>query len=195
LASIQPLIADVRYNPDTGAPVYEPWPVLMGVKVLWPQSGSFVSAGNLKAHDQVTLEAYDYDPSGIAQPGAQVVNPADIRKLGGNYWRARPDSLSVPLSAKDAAAAAAGGLVGIPNDPAQMQFVPGGIKLGAAAAQPVALAGGTAGVDAFIAALYKLFTSGWTPVPNDGGAALKAAFTLAFPAPPATTGAAIVKAQ
>jgi hypothetical protein len=142
-ASIQPNLADVRRDIVTNLPVYEPWPVLQNVKVFWPQSGTMIMAGSMKPGDQVTLEAYDYDPTGITQPGTQIVNPVDVRKLGGNYWRARPDAMTVPLSAADAAAIKAGGLVGMPSasaQGAQIQFVPGSILLGVGAVNPVALA-------------------------------------------------------
>lgn len=46
-------------------------------------------------------------------------------------------------------------------------------------------------VDLLWAAFYAMF-SGWSPVPLDGGAALKTAFTTAFPAPPLPVGSNVL---
>lgn len=50
-------------------------------------------------------------------------------------------------------------------------------------------------VDQLWSTLYDMF-SNWTPAPNDGGAALKTAFTAAFPPPgPASTASTNLKAD
>jgi len=49
-------------------------------------------------------------------------------------------------------------------------------------------------VDALWSALYELFSIGWTPVAQDGGAALKTAFAIAFPPPgPASVASTTLK--
>jgi len=48
-------------------------------------------------------------------------------------------------------------------------------------------------VDAYIASMDALFRTSWTPVANDGGAALKAKFAVAFPTPPGSTASEHVK--
>lgn len=50
-------------------------------------------------------------------------------------------------------------------------------------------------VDAFHAAIHKLFSASWTPTPNDGGAALKLAYGIAFPKAPASVASSTVKVQ
>lgn len=209
-ASVQPILQDVRFDVDTGQPFGEPWPVLQNVPVMWPRGNGACLAFGLQPNDTVSLIAWDFDPAGLIKaPGTQTVMPVDVRKLAGHAWRAIPEALFA-LAASEAKAAAAGGVLGLIGD-VQARFVgkgvpgpsgwsPGGSvafgpgpALDANLAQPVALAGGATGVDAFISALYTLFTTGWVPVPNDGGAALKTAFAAAFPTPPATTGATTVR--
>lgn len=76
---------------------------------------------------------------------------------------------------------------------AQIHVSPTGLALGAESPSDfVALA---SKVDAFMAAFDTLFRTGWVPVPTDGGAALKAAFAAAFPAPPASVGSTVVKSE
>lgn len=59
---------------------------------------------------------------------------------------------------------------------------------------PVDFAANATLVDQFITTLYGML-SGWAPVSNDGGAALKAAFTASFPLPPASVAATEVKVK
>ena len=204
--SAQPLLADVRFDTVTGQPFAENWPVLQNIPVMWPRGGGACLAFGLAPNDTVNLVAWDFSVTGVVtQPGIAPQMPTDIRKLAGHAWRAIPEAL-FKLPPPEAAAAMKGGVIGLIGG-VQLRFVgspsPGpavpqtagmaqvGLQAGldASLAQPVALAGGATGIDAFVATLYTLFTSGWTPVAGDGGAALKAAFTAAFPAPPASTGA------
>jgi hypothetical protein len=60
--------------------------------------------------------------------------------------------------------------------PAMLKLFAPEVRIGDDTATPVALA---TPADANLARWFALF-NGWTPVPNDGGAALKTAFTTAF---------------
>jgi hypothetical protein len=140
-ADVQPTLTDVRFDPDSGQPYAEPWPVFHGVPVMWPRGGGATLAFNLKAGDSVNLIAWDYDPKSVIQPnaGSQTFMPTDIRKLAGHAWRAIPEAL-FPLPTAEATAAQAGYLLGLVGDPSQIQGVPGSLLLGAGATIPVALA-------------------------------------------------------
>lgn len=65
------------------------------------------------------------------------------------------------------------------------------IKLGRAAVDPIALATIT---DQIFATLDGVFRA-WTPVPNDGGAALKTAYLAAFGSPPSSVASSKVSAE
>ena len=65
------------------------------------------------------------------------------------------------------------------------------INLGAQAVDPIALATLT---DQIFSILDGVF-NGWTPVPNDGGAALKTAYLAAFPTGPASVASSKVSAE
>lgn len=49
-------------------------------------------------------------------------------------------------------------------------------------------------IDQIIAGIMSVF-SGWTPVPNDGGAALKTAWSAQFPTPPGSVASANLKSE
>jgi phage baseplate assembly protein V len=67
---------------------------------------------------------------------------------------------------------------------------PGGVSVGAGS-DAVALA---AKVDVLWATFYSMFST-WVPAPQDGGSALKAAFTAAFASPPASVASTNLKAD
>jgi hypothetical protein len=190
LAMVQPLLADVRFDVDTDAPVYEPWDVLQGVKVMWPVFGGGFLAGNLKKNDPVTLCAWDFDPSGVTKPGTAVVNPNDVRKMGGNYWRAIPESL-LPLPTAEATASAQGPILGIVGDPAQVRISAGSIQVGANATSFIALADlVTAELAKVVAALAGLQVT----VPSGGGPNIPVISTSPY-ASAGNVAATIAKAQ
>jgi hypothetical protein len=54
-------------------------------------------------------------------------------------------------------------------------------------------AGLTSKIDTFISTLDTVFRTGWVVLPNDGGAALKAAYITAFGTPPATVASQSLK--
>lgn len=130
-ADIQPIVNDVRVDLDTNAIVPEPWSVIYGVPVAWPTfcGGAFTVCGFLQPGDQVLLEAFDLDPTawlGGAR-GATSVTPADVRRLGGNYWRANPADL---LGATGPGPNSPGIVIGQANGSAQISIAPGAINLG-----------------------------------------------------------------
>ena len=181
MVDVQPMVNDVRLDVQTGGKVSEPWPVLQKVPVAWPNFGGFVLSGPLAPMDQVMLEAWDRDPSAYqAQGRSQLpVDPPDVRKLGGNYWVARPLDIITPL--KSFAAAAAGAVIGYDGGPGIISFSSSGLKLGGpTAADFVALA---SKVDACMAAI-KTHTH---PVPAAG-------LVSAAPGNP-VTGAAVASAS
>jgi hypothetical protein len=139
-ADVQPMVNDPRTNLDTDAVAFETWPVLQGVRVAWPRFGNFTLCGPLNQYDAVVLEAFDLDPTTVWTQGrsGNPVNPADVRRLSGNYWSARPTDMSGPI--KSAQAAAAAFLLGLDNDTAQILISSGLIQLGASASNFVALA-------------------------------------------------------
>lgn len=104
-ADVLPMTNDVRTDLATGAPLYEPWPALKGLPVMWPRfrgskdKGSFTLAGILNPNDQVLLEAFDLDPSTWLAQGRsnKPVNPAHIARFGG-HWRVNPSDIASPLT-------------------------------------------------------------------------------------------------
>ena len=143
---VQPMTNDVRQDLDTDAVVYEPWPVITGIPVAWPRFGKFVLVGPMGVGDPVTLEAFDLDPNPAWAAGKSnsPVNPADVRRLSGNYWKATPANLTGPI-ADVASLGALLALLGIDGDTAQLLFALGALTLGKAGCT-VALAGGGAAV-------------------------------------------------
>jgi hypothetical protein len=192
-ASVQPILQDVRFDPDTGQPYGEAWPVLQNVEVLWPCGGGAVLVGTLKPNDRVSLIAWDIDPSSApVQPGSKPVMPVDVRKLSGHAWRAIPEGLTTPLSTAEAAAAAQGLLLGVIGDQAQLRLAPGSIQLGATGGDHVALA---AKIDSLVDILIATYTPSGT---ETGFAALVAALATwkaAHWTSSTTVGSSLISAQ
>ena len=185
-ADIQPMTSDVRMDLDTGAIVYEPWPVLLNVRIAWPRFGKFVCVGPLSAKDPVTLEAFDLDPHAAWAAGAsnRPANPVDPRRLAGTYWSATPTNLLGPI--KDAASLAGlAALLGIDGDTAQVLFAPGALTVGKSGAT-VSLAGGASA----------LVPAPWATRLKSALNAFCASMNATAPAiDPATTQAAVVALQ
>ena len=164
LVDVQPMTNDVRTDLDTDAVVYEPWPVITGIPVAWPRFGAFVCVGPLNVGDPVTLEAFDLDPNPAWAAGKSTspVNPADVRRLSGNYWKATPTNLTGPIQ-DVAELAGLLAMLGIDGDTAQVLFALGVLTVGKAGAQ-VQLAGGGAPVarkgDAIVANLTSALVGG-----------------------------------
>lgn len=187
-ADVQPMVADVRFNLDTGAPIFEAWNVIQRVPVCFTRGGGFFVAVPLAKYDPVILEAWDLDPTAWRAGGrsGQPVNPHDVRRLGGNYWRCIPSDLAGPLTTQLPANAMA---IGKDGDQAQIIFSAGKIQLGATGGDAVALA---SVVDAFVSAL-KTFASGVGGSPVTGSA-MATAITNYLTTHP-TTASSLIKAQ
>ena len=138
-ASVQPMQNDPRSNLITGGVVPEPWPVLQHVPVAWPRFGGFMFVGGLNPGDPVTLEAYDLDPTQVIQQGRSQspVNVGYVRRLSGNFWRAKPED--VVTSTNDTPGAGIT-IVGVDGDAAQLRFSSGSIQLGSYGGDYLALA-------------------------------------------------------
>lgn len=186
---VQPAVHDVRFDLDTGERVSEPWPVIPNVPVQTVKFGGFTVSGPMKAGDHVVLHAFDLDPSHHRTTG-NPEDPVDVRRHGGNYWVAVPGNITDPGALQDGAAAGDGLLIGVDGGQAQIRITEQAIQLGAGGGDAVALA---SILDSFI----KVFLSSWTPVPNDGGAALKTALAAWALGPPVytTTASQLVKTQ
>jgi hypothetical protein len=176
------------YPDGEGGVSYKALPVIPNVKVVFPRSGSFFISFPLAKGDFVLLvfnsrsiQAWR-DKGQAVEPGDLALHPLDgavaIPGLFPDASALNDVSASTMKLGKDGTSAA------------QIEITASQVKLGGGA-QFVALANKvTQWLDAFNAAV-----DGWTPVPNDGGAALKAALaTLTSGIPSTDVGAANVKA-
>lgn len=183
-ADVQPMVNDVRFDLDTGAVVFEPWSVIQAVPVCWPRFGGFVVVGALAQYDQVVLEAFDLDPGPWRAQGrsGKPANPADVRRLGGNYWRCVPTDLTGPIQS---APSSPGMVIGPDGKVAQIVFDGSTISLGAGSTDHVALA---SKVDACMTAIATHVHTGVTTGPGSSGTSPT---LTTLPA----TGSALIKAQ
>jgi len=153
-----------------GNTIHEDLPVIPNVPIAWPRGGGFYMHFPLAVGDHVWLV---FNTTSFAQWRAtgEVSDPGDLRRGTISYPWAYPGAAPDAQHFTDA--------------PAAGQAVLGGgvFRVGGPSADFVALA---AKVDANFNAIKSMF-SGWTPVPNDGGAALKtASASLSLPATAAT---------
>jgi hypothetical protein len=195
-ADVQPMVNDVRFDVETGEIVFEPWSVIQRVPVSWPRmAGGFVIAGFLEEHDQVVLEAFDLDPSPWRAQGrsSNPVNPGDVRRLGGNYWRAEPTDLTGPIGD---APTAQGMVIGQDGQPAQIVVTPGKIQLGRSGGDFVSLA---SKVDSAISNIISAFNGHTHVVTGTLTPPTAVAGTAAAPAVPipsqSSTGSTLIAAQ
>lgn len=145
---------------------YQEFPALSGIKVGHLRGGGFIVATPLVKGDAVLLIFLDQSPAEWHQTGA-VGEPKDTRRHG-LYCYALP--VAFPDSAAAVSASASALRVGYDGGNRLIEVTASMVKLGLDATQFVALAGLSDQVQALKAVL-----SGWTPVANDGGAALKTA--------------------
>lgn len=90
---VQPAVNDVRFDLDTGDRVSEPWPIIPRVPVCYPSGGGYSLTFPLAPGDKVELLADDMDPTVFRLTGNQG-DPSDVRRHGGNYWKAIPVDLT-----------------------------------------------------------------------------------------------------
>lgn len=161
-ATVQPMVNDVRFDLETDAVVFEPWPPIPNVPICFPRMGGITICAFLEPQDPVILEAFDLDPTSVWQQGrsSNPVNPNDVRRLSGNYWSATPTDLTGPVAD---APSAQGMIIGIDGQLQQVCFDASYVYLGrkATATDFVALA---SKVDACMLAIK----SHTHPVPASG---------------------------
>jgi hypothetical protein len=189
-ADVKPLVKR-RVAAADGEEIVESIPVVPSVPVLFPRSGAFFISLPLQVGDNVLLVFCDrsLDEFVFGPPGVEA-EPDDFRTHD------LSDAIAIPGVWPVARA-----LTGAhPSNLAMGHDVPGGVQLhvdtsavhlGAyPAADFVALA------SLVLGELNDLKTAinSWTPVPGDGGAALKTIFTTLFMTWPASVAAARAKA-
>jgi hypothetical protein len=86
---VLPAISDVRFDPDDGSRLSEPWPIIPRVPVLYPSGGGFSITFPLAKNDKVILLAFDQDPTTHRQTG-QAEDPQHTARHTGSYWCAIP---------------------------------------------------------------------------------------------------------
>lgn len=190
---VQIAVNDVRTDIDTGAQISETADVITGIPVLWPRFGGFVIKGPLAQNDEVTLIAYDLDPSQFRSTG-RVSDPPDVKRHGGNYWCALPCGIADTNGTSSDGASVL--TIGVDGGAAQIQISGSSIQLGNNGTDHVALA---SIVDGILNGLVnKLTTIGSTPLTGASLAAAIQTVWLGTPGanvPPTTTGSSLIKAQ
>jgi hypothetical protein len=171
MVSVKPLLKKPLISRDGEEQDAESIPVISNVPVCWPSGGGYFAAFPLAKGDPVTLIFADRSLDRWLTQGGEV-DPmhlhthelTDAFAIPGG--RAKPQKLSSPSTTKM--------VIGKDGDATQQITIDGtDIKLCDTATQYVAMSN----------LVTNLFTSlatainGWTPVPNDGGAALKSALT------------------
>lgn len=158
VADVLPVVKDAR--PDSnGDTQHFDIPVIPNVPVQWPRGGPFALHLPLAKGDHVIL-LFQESAIGQWRESGSVEEPGDLARFDISYPIAIPGIAPNAIPITDP---------GSENE-AVLSVGDGTFRVGAASADFVALA---AKVDANFQAIVDLF-SGWTPVPNDGGAALKA---------------------
>lgn len=196
-ADVEILVNDFFFSEDTpGIPIYEEFPTLVNVPVRWLRAGGFVLTMPLGAGDRVWVDFAERSLSEWKARGEKV-SPKDLQRHA-EWATCTPGGYpeTEPLASGDAAARAAGVVLGKDGAAAQIRITSTGIELGAGATDAAALASKT---DAALNKLVANITA-WTPVAGDGGAALKAILITALTgfAPPSTTystGSSLVKVK
>jgi hypothetical protein len=166
VADVIPCVRGTIANAE-GETLHEELPVIPNVPVSWPSGGGYYLHLPLAAGDHVWLV---FNEASIAQWRAtgEVSEPGDLRRGSLSYPFALPGAKPDADAFSDA-----------PADGEAVFGVPGGgvFRVGGPGAVFVPQA---PKVDANFQALLDAFAA-WTPVPNDGGAALKTALaTLTF---------------
>jgi hypothetical protein len=186
-ADVQPLVKRPGRNED-GEVTYSELPLYPNIQVAYPRAGKFTVYLPCAAGTYGHLIFLDM-ANGEARSTGQVSEPQDVQRHGGAYAIFYPGGVPDPEALYDAPSYM---YVGIDDNDAQVEFEEGEIRVGKGATDYVALA---PAVDDRLTALKNAFSS-WTPVPNDGGAALKTLLTtLIGTGWPASTTATVAKAK
>jgi len=194
----QPMVRNVIRDHE-GGELEESYPLLRNVPVRYPRCGKYIMVFPLVVGDMVTVHFCEWSIDQYIEKGVET-HPVDLERHGfsgaiavpgGPYPASSPvtETIDALLVGVDG-----GALVKIADD--------GSITLAAtgATSQPIALGDDVkTQLDNLADDINALKTaiSGWAPVPNDGGAALKAALAAWYGAALTTTevGSSKVKAQ
>lgn len=178
VATVQPAVKRVLLD-DDGEQVEEDFPPLQNVPVIWPGGGGFYMHFPLATDDAGLLVFSERSFTEWRSTGL-VSAPGDLR-LHALHAVFQP-GLRADAQARADAPAAGEGVIAVGD---------GVLRVGSAGAPFVA---GADKVDAQLDAL-KSAINGWTPAPNDGGAALKTALTTLFATWPATVAVEKLRAR
>jgi len=176
------VIKDHRKEPTPANPnpvsIQDPV-VLEGIPVAWPRTSSAYLTFPLAPGDTGELHVQDRSIDLWRQAGAPV-DPisAFIHMLGDAVFHPNIFPSTLPITPPTSLVAT---VVEGPE-----------VHLGRGAVNLVALANL---VDGIISTLDTVFRVAWVPVPNDGGAALQAAYLAAFPVAPTTVAATKTRAE
>lgn len=194
-ASVQPLLKRAYVNED-GSEGTDLLPVVQGAQVLFPRAGRFFITFPLQVGDPVMLVFSERSlDEWSASSGKVPVDPIDFRMhdisdavaIPGLY----PDTL--PIADTVNVGMALGKEAGVQiriTDSGTVEVTSNGLP--ASVGGFVAMATLT---DFIFATIDTIFRTGWTPVANDGGAALKAAWLAAFATPPGSVASTNLKAD
>lgn len=165
LASVRPGVRRVVAPTAPGQEeTLEALPDVQGVRVLWPGGGGFGLHAPLAEGDQVLLVVCDGDPAGFFRTG-EVSDPQDRRE--------HVLANAVALAGFDLPGHAEGAAMTLGHADAPVRLTSARMEVDGSS-DAAALA---SKLDALIFAIR----STWTPVANDGGAALKALIGTLFP--------------
>jgi len=139
-ADVEILVNDFFFSEDTpGIPIYEEFPTLVNVPVRWLRAGGFVLTMPLGVGDRVWVDFAERSLSEWKARGEKV-SPKDLQRhaewatcIPGGY----PET--EPLASGDAAARAAGVVLGKDGAETQIRIAASEIKIGATASDFVAL--------------------------------------------------------
>lgn len=177
----QPLLKHVFQDAD-GNELEESYPEIRNVPILYPRAGGFVVAWPLAVGDPVLILFSEW-ALGLYRETGKETHPADLSRHGFAGAMALPVG---PAKASDTIGETidglvigydGGGVIRIAND--------GTIRVGSSGGtvQPVALGDDVETQLNVLASdinALKTAIGAWVPVPNDGGAALKAVLTTWF---------------
>lgn len=191
-ADVQPLLKRTTINDDASEEVEE-IPVLPRVPVVFPRAGGYFLSFPVVPGDSVLLVFNDRSIDNYsASSGAAPVDPVDLRKHDISDAVALVGFGPFAKAIKgDVSSGAVFGKEGGAQVRAKGQTIEITTAGASAASDFVAM---SAKVDA-IFTLIDSTIKGWTPLANDGGAALKTAWLAAFPSPPASTKSTNLKAD
>lgn len=185
MVDVRPLIAD-WFTEDDGTVSQVRAPMVVNVPVAFPRGGGFGVLLPIQPGDTVLLVVSDRSIDGwLAQGGPQT--PVDLRRHNIS------DAIAIPgvydAKHKFTSAPTDHMVLGKDNGP-QVKLKASTIELGNGT-DSVALASKvTSQLNALKSAI-----NGWTPIANDGGAALKTALSALFSTWPGSVGSATVKAK